>query len=124
MSTGAKIVGGIVLVILIGALITTVNEQGDDYGSNYSGTTSRSGGSVTYSVTGTARRVSLTYENDSGGTEQHEVSLPWSKTYTGFTSELDFLYVSAQNQRESGTLQCEVKIGGRVIYSGDASGAY
>lgn len=79
---------------------------------------------VTYRVSGTAARASLTYQNDMGGTEQHEVAVPWTKTYWGFQSDYDFLYVSAQNMGAAGTLRCEVLVGGDVLFRSDASGAY
>ena len=36
---------------------------------------------VTYVLTGTAASASITIENESGGTEQHLVSVPWSKEF-------------------------------------------
>ena len=118
MSRGGKIAAGIVLGIMAVSLISRLGGGGG----NYSPTTGASG-PVTYSVTGTARRASLTYQNDTGGTEQHTVSIPWSNSYFGFGLG-DFVYVSAQNEGETGTLLCEIKSGGQVVYSGSASGAY
>jgi len=51
-------------------------------------------GSITYRVSGSAKHVSLTYENSSGGTSQQGATLPWS--YERSASKGDFLYVSAQ----------------------------
>ncbi len=80
-------------------------------------------GTVKYEVTGTARRAGLTLQNDSGGTDQIEVSVPWSKSYHSFESR-DFVYVSAQNDGETGTLSCAIYVDGRKVFSGSANGAY
>jgi hypothetical protein len=78
---------------------------------------------VEYEVTGTARAASLTLENDTGGTEQKTVRIPWSQSYTGF-GRGDFVYVSAQNEGESGGLTCRVTVNGRVEFTSSSTGAY
>jgi hypothetical protein len=80
-------------------------------------------GEVTYSVTGSASRASVTFQNNMGETERHTVSIPWSVTYPGFEPG-DFLSISAKSVGQSGTLRCEVKFGSRVALSDDASGPY
>jgi len=49
---------------------------------------------VEYRITGTARRCSVTYENQSGSVSQAPVTIPWSYSRTARTG--DFLYVSCQ----------------------------
>lgn len=78
---------------------------------------------VTYNVTGTAHRASLTLENDTGGTDQFTVNVPWREQYSRFTRN-DFVYVSAQNEGTSGTLICEIRVNGILEYSGSATGQY
>lgn len=66
---------------------------------------------VTYRVDGEGR-ASLTYSNATGGTEQHEVKLPWSITFNGRYGE--FLYLSAQNKTNSSAIVASITINGRV----------
>ena len=37
---------------------------------------------VTYSVTGSGNTASLTYQNAQGETQQEDVKLPWTKSFT------------------------------------------
>ncbi len=125
MFTRSKVVGGILLVVVVVAVAGCLLEDTSNYSPTTHSYTPGGGASgvVTYSVTGSASAASLTYQNDSGGTNQQTVNLPWTRTFSGFGSG-DFLYVSAQNQDDHGTLRCEIKIGSRVAFSSDASGAY
>ncbi len=77
---------------------------------------------VEYRVTGTASRASLTYENETGGTEQHTVSIPWSEVM--FVNEGDFAYISAQNKGERGSVECQILLNGKVWKQAKSSGAY
>lgn len=63
---------------------------------------------VTYRVSGTASMAGLTYENAQGGTEQHDVALPWSTSLT--VDQGAFLYLSVQNQGSFGDVQCEILV--------------
>lgn len=78
---------------------------------------------VTYKVTGTARRASLMYYNSSGGSEQRTVRLPWQMTFGPEESE-QFLYISAQNEGDSGTITCEILVNGHRVKRSTSSGAY
>ncbi|MCI0728860.1 MAG: hypothetical protein L0332_19390 [Chloroflexi bacterium] len=62
---------------------------------------------IKYAVTGTASRASLTYSNAQGGTEQITVELPWESDM-GYFPAGDFVYISAQNDSESGSVICEI----------------
>jgi hypothetical protein len=58
---------------------------------------------VRYEVTGSATSVSLTYQNESGGTSQIDpADMPWTYSFTGHYG--DFLYISAQNNGETGSV--------------------
>ena len=79
--------------------------------------------SVTYEVTGSANAVDVTYENDDGGTSQEgEVPVPWSYTFTGEPG--DFVYISAQNQGESGSVTATIITDGDTFKTSTSSGAY
>jgi hypothetical protein len=78
---------------------------------------------VEYRVTGTALTVDLTIENSNGGTSQYsDEPLPWSYSYTGRSD--DFVYVSAQNQGDTGTVTATIYIDGDVYKTSTSSGAY
>lgn len=77
---------------------------------------------VTYEVGGTAKSVNLTYTNESGGTEQRNADLPWSKTFSA--RDGDFLYISAQDQGGSGDVVAYIILNGNTKKSAHSSGPY
>lgn len=78
---------------------------------------------ISYRIGGTARTVDLTYNNAGGDTEQqNDKSVPWNSGFSAHPGQ--FLYVSAQNQGESGTVTCEITLNGAVVKSSQSSGAY
>jgi hypothetical protein len=108
------------LLIVIGLLLCWLLSQGsgDTPSSFSSGTTYE----VIYKVTGTASRASLTYNNEQGGTEQTEIAIPWEKQFTVKRGE--FLYISAQNEGETGSVTCEIWVDGNKWRESTSSGAY
>ncbi|MEV4137045.1 MmpS family transport accessory protein [Dactylosporangium sp. NPDC049742] len=63
----------------------------------------------TYVVSGSAAIVDVTYQNADGGTSQRSgVRVPWSLSIGDGS---DFLYISAQNKGDSGTVTC----GGKAV---------
>ncbi len=78
---------------------------------------------VTYEVTGTARSVSVTYQNGDGGTQQEsDRAVPWRRSFVMSTG--DFVYISAQNQGEYGTVTVTIRVGDHVAKTSTSSGAY
>ncbi|MBL7087099.1 MAG: hypothetical protein ISS28_08435 [Candidatus Cloacimonetes bacterium] len=78
---------------------------------------------VEYKVTGTASRVDVTYENEGGGTSQESnVSVPWTYSFTGEPG--DFVYISAQNQGQSGSVTVTIYTDGDKFKTSTSSGAY
>jgi hypothetical protein len=80
--------------------------------------------SVVYTVKGSngASRAFLTYANAQSGTEQNEITLPWSKSIT--VPKGQFLYISAQNKQDSGGVSCDITVDGRSLKHSESSGAY
>lgn len=79
---------------------------------------------VTYEITGTAQAVSLTWENDTGGTNQGDYKVPFKVVYRLPTSTT-FLYISAQIiQPTSGTpkIECRILVEGQEFAKAEASG--
>jgi len=78
---------------------------------------------VEYKITGTASRVSVTLNNATGGTEQYDnVSVPHTYRFDTFTDW--FLYISAQNQGEYGSVTVTIYLNGEVVATSTSSGAY
>ena len=68
--------------------------------------------------------MSLTYENDSGGTNQGDYDVPFKKTFTNFQA-YDFVYISAQiisPTSGAGSITCRIYQDGEVIAEGEAKG--
>lgn len=78
---------------------------------------------VTYSVTGTEiNRASITYQNESGGTEQREVDLPWTSGFPGRRGQ--FLYISAQKPSERGTVKVAIDLDGTRAQQAESNSPY
>jgi len=78
---------------------------------------------VEYKISGTATSVSITLSNSTGGTEQYsDVILPKVYSYSNFSS--NFLYISAQNNGDSGTVNVECYYEGVLKDSAHSEGAY
>lgn len=77
---------------------------------------------VTYRITGTAQEVSVTYINATGGMEQITTGLPWSKQIQVPAGK--FLSISAQNQKEWGTVEVYIFGGGTLLGASKSEGAY
>jgi len=76
-----------------------------------------------YKISGTATSVDITLSNSSGGTEQYsEVILPKVYSYSNFNA--NFLYISAQNNGPSGTVNVECYYEGVLKDSAHSEGAY
>jgi hypothetical protein len=84
---------------------------------------SKIGYDVTYSVTGTAAAVNLTIENEDSGTSQFsDEPLPWEYSFTGESGA--FVYVSAQNQTDTGSVTATIYCDGDKLKTSTSTGAY
>lgn len=71
--------------------------------------------------------ISLTYENQSGNTEQLDSSITgirnWEETFRGEPG--GFLYVSVQSNHESAkSITCEILVNGQVVESATSQGRF
>lgn len=131
----ALIVGG----VIVGGLVIVGQFSEDDSGRRVSSssrptatrirsaaTSTPSGYQVEYIVTHSLNgEISLTYENDSGGTEQIDTvatSGEWSRSYRMDIG--DFVYLSVQNGEDRGTVTCEIRINNRSWKKSTSSGSY
>lgn len=104
-----------ILIILISTIIIILNILN-------SGCLSTTTHTVKYEVTGSASKVFVTYENEYGGTSQEEVYLPWSYTFTAESG--DYVYISAQNLGDSGSVTVTIYKDGEVFKTSTSSGGY
>lgn len=78
-----------------------------------------------YTVTGTAKTASVTYENADGGTSQESnIALPWEYSFSLDKSLYNFLYISARIDRDGGTVTTTIYKDGDVYKISSSSGAY
>lgn len=77
---------------------------------------------VMYEITGSAGSVSITLSNAQGGTEQGDYSLPFRVTISMHKG--DFVYISAQNNGETGSVTCKIWVNGVVWKESTSAGAY
>ena len=77
---------------------------------------------VKYYVKGHTESVSLTYNNAQGGTQQEKATVPWEASY--HVPNGSFLYISAQNQEDSGYITVKIFVDGVEFKSSDAYGGY
>ena len=79
---------------------------------------------VTYEIKGTAKAVSLTWENDTGGTNQGDYKVPF-KWIRSFPADTWFLYISAQIIEPtigSPEITCRILADGIELAKAEASG--
>ena len=67
--------------------------------------------------------MDVTLNNSSGGTEQFD-NVPVPHTYSYKTFSDDFLYISAQNQGDSGSVTVSIYLKGDLYKTSTSVGAY
>jgi hypothetical protein len=77
---------------------------------------------IVYLVDGTTPIASLTYRNRTGGTEQITVRTPWEFSFEAAPGE--FLYLSAQNETDSGYITCKITNKGEGVASAKSTAPY
>ncbi len=110
-----------IAVVVLFALYSLINSFIEPTGTSPSNT-ANSTYVVMYEVTGSATNADFTYENSSGGTEQATYWLPKTIDFLGQYG--DFVYISAQNNDDSGSIQCRILINGVEYKKARSSGAY
>ena len=78
---------------------------------------------VQYKITGSASLVDVTLNNSTGGTEQYD-NVPVPKIYSYKYFEDWFLYISAQNQGQTGTVTVSIYYKDNLFKTSTSSGAY
>jgi hypothetical protein len=76
---------------------------------------------IQYLVSGTAPRVAVRYETESGTSENDSAVLPWS--FTRKAEKDDLLYISAQIVEGDGTVTVAIYEGEKLINSSTSTGA-
>ncbi len=100
------------VIVIVGALLTTVN-------------CSRNSHEIKYKVTNTAGMVDITYTNSSGGTSQaNNVITPWEYSFEVKVENGDYfsLYLSAQNKEDNGEVVVTIYVDGDIFKRASCSG--
>lgn len=87
---------------------------------------------VTYRVEGSASVADITYENAFGDTSQEsDIDVPLTRERDGGQGLIlndmekgDFLYISAQNGDDSGSITCIIEVDGVVVKTNTSRGGY
>jgi len=77
---------------------------------------------VKYTVRGGATMASLTYQNESGGTEQKDVVLPWPLAF--HAKQGAFVYLSVQKKFESANLEAVITVNGKILQQAESTPPY
>ena len=78
---------------------------------------------VEYEITGTASTVFVTISNATGGTEQFsDVPVPHTYTFEEYTYW--YLYISARNEGDAGSVTVTIYVDGEVVARSTSSGAH
>lgn len=78
---------------------------------------------VKYEVTGSASRVSMTYKNAEGGTEQKEWIVPYTKEFK--MKNGDFVYIAAQSVGTGfAEVTCTIYVDGKKFKTSTSSGEF
>ena len=79
---------------------------------------------VVYEFGGSAKEVSITYSNKNGDTEQRNGIKNNQSIQFQDVPINTFLYISSQNQTDSGTIVVSILVNGKEWKSSESSGAY
>jgi hypothetical protein len=123
---------GIILIIASVVLVIGIAAGTNSSKSSVSNveTTSTDRHEVTYLLSGTTREASITYSTPNGGTAQQsdiDVPLVTKSGHVGIVQTFgkgDFVYLSAQNSLDSGTITCTIQVDGVTVLTNTSSGAY
>jgi hypothetical protein len=77
---------------------------------------------VTYSASGSAGKVALTYTDDTGADATAAVSLPWQSTVT--LPAGTYVFFSVDNQDDSGDVACTIDVDGKAWRESQAAGGF
>jgi hypothetical protein len=138
-SRGDRWVVGIIIALVVGLVVWRgVSNAGDDDGGG-GGTrdtvATRSGScpvgrlEVKYFLTGSASSASITIETPGGTSQQAGVDVPLAtksgeRGLTQCFAPGSFVYISAQNDGDSGSIGCSIEVDGVTIAQTSSSGAY
>ena len=110
----------IALVILVLSVLACGGTSGT---TNYQ--SAAAGHSVKIEVTGRTSSVDVTYEdlNNNDTAQDSGMRVPYSKSYTNIPGGT-FVYISAQNDNDSGSVTCNIYVDGVLQKTVTSNGAY
>jgi hypothetical protein len=114
-------IGVLVGALGVGAALTS--QKKDTATNTPSATSSSSGYLVSYTVGGYATSVDVTYQSLNGSEQANGAPTPWQSSVYQMQKG-DFVYVSAQNDDDSGSVTCEIQVDGHIAVTHTSTGAY
>jgi Mycobacterium membrane protein len=79
---------------------------------------------VTYKVTGTASKPTISYNNGTGGTEQNTaVILPWQQSYSFNSGSFFGTLVVTTAYQDTGSVTCQILVNDKVVKQATSSGS-
>lgn len=128
-SIQTKIAWAFAGVIGLTLIIAATTSGSDEHGATDDHTGSSSTSEVVYEVEGTAEMASITISVPGGGTSQaSDIDVPMqTSSHVGLRNTFssgEFLYLSAQNSQDHGTIICRITVDGVVVAEVTSSGAY
>lgn len=104
----------LILVVFAGVIFTSCKKEESN---------ETASGIVKYEVTCSTSGFNITYENSSGDTEQETIlSDSWTTSFTG--QQGDWVYISANTDKENETVTVKIYYQGKVIDQDTSFGAY
>jgi hypothetical protein len=128
-----KVFGLVVLALVVIGVIANDREPRSDSTTQSSASPVTSDVTVLYEVEGTTNMASITISTPGGGTsQQSDIDVPMSmKSATGGQAGMpltfqpgEFLYISAQNSNDHGSVTCRITVDGVVVSENTSHGAY
>jgi hypothetical protein len=112
------------LAILLVCCIATIllNQNRGGITNSTEDTNMTPGYNVEYRFTGSTNSANITMLNETGGTEQSVVQIPFTKKLK--MNAGDFAYISAQNENDSGSISCEIWVNDKKLKESNSDGAY
>lgn len=121
-ATGSTILAWLLAALVVGGVWTmTDGPPGSKTESSRSQAPAVIRKHVQYSVEGVGQAM-VTYTNQTGGTDQMLVSVPWAYEFVAAPGA--FLYISAQKQQEYGVIGVQIVVDGIPIQNATASAQY
>jgi hypothetical protein len=77
---------------------------------------------ITYKVTGTTTLATIYFHNESEGTDQRKIGVPWERSFKASPGYVLFLF--AQNEKDEGRIGCQMLVNDVIVAESVSEGAH